>query len=213
MPSFFQPDPARRIAALEAKVEELANVVRRGKPAANMRDLRDGELFDASNGQVPIYDASVGKWRPGTGGGAASFATFVRSTTLTVTPGGVGNIVGMTSMTYSEGASDYALDGSGRIELLTAGVYMAQGIITYDGSDSTGVMRSAYLEPTAGEMPASFVHQVPPMVGTEGAVAFSHLGRHPAGTFVVPRAIHDASSDLDLLTGASYNFLTITRLR
>lgn len=71
MPSFFQPDPTRRMSALEAKVEQLENTVRRGKPAANMRDLKDGELFDAQNGQVPVYDASVGRWRPGSGGAPA----------------------------------------------------------------------------------------------------------------------------------------------
>lgn len=75
MPAFTPPDPARQIAKLAADLERVQNTVRRGKPAAHMRDLRDAELFDAEEGQVPVYDASIGKWRPGSAGGV-SYALY-----------------------------------------------------------------------------------------------------------------------------------------
>jgi hypothetical protein len=148
------------------------------------------------------------------GGGALSFAVFARTTSLSTASGGVGTPVGMTTIIHSEGSADYALGTGGKVQLLTEGVYMAQGVITFDGSISTGTLRRAYFDwDTWGHLPGAFVHQVPPIPSADNAVAFSHLGHHAAGVLIYPRALHDASSNVDLMVDASYNFCTFARLR
>lgn len=215
MPSFFQPDPTRRIAALEAKVEELANTLRRGKPAAHMRDLRDGELFDAADGQVPVYNASTGKWRPGSAGGA-SFVAVARTTALTVPSGGTGTIVGMTTVMGRSGATDTTLLANGRLRIDTAGVYIGAGHITFDGSVTSGGTRRAQLEwwDGTGVIPNDAVpyHQTPPIVGSENFVPVSILSYLPAGEEVYIKATHDAASSIDLLADTAYNFFTLARI-
>lgn len=150
MPSFFQPDPARRVAALEAKVEELANVVRRGKPAANMRDLKDGELFDAADGQVPVYDASVGMWRPGSAGGdlptislanqvshpsiAASANTDLRWRANDAVNPNVGG-----AFTWSSGSPQYITVVDAAVVLVTVHAILNQSNNTYVGIKINGL--------------------------------------------------------------------------
>jgi hypothetical protein len=55
-----------RVAATE---RQLADLARRREPVPNFRDLNDASLWNAAEGQVPVYDSSVGQWVPGDGGG------------------------------------------------------------------------------------------------------------------------------------------------
>lgn len=58
------PDFAKRLAALERKLEELERIVRRGKAPANLRDLNDADVAKAIGGATPLYNTQTGRWEP-----------------------------------------------------------------------------------------------------------------------------------------------------
>ena len=124
MPIFSAPDPARQVAKLAADVERLEKTVRRGKAAPNMRDLADGDLFDAADGQVPVYDASVGKWRPGPAG-AAVMSVLIGDPVATTAAGDGANVtVPFTDLSSStHGTPDIVATTPTGSWTLPAGIY------------------------------------------------------------------------------------------
>jgi hypothetical protein len=62
-------DPRTLEARLVALERLFQDETRRSAPHPHMRDLSDAELWNAANGQVPVYDSASGSWKPGNAGG------------------------------------------------------------------------------------------------------------------------------------------------
>lgn len=170
MPQFFTPDPARRVAALEAKVAELERLVRsNAKHSHNMRDLKDGNLFDAAHGQVPKYDETLGQYRPGSAAG--NYAMFFATETVAV-----GANVSVDS--WSETLNEVDATISGAIIKLPEGLYMAEA--HFYGDNVGGGSRGCYLaavDPAGSTMVGHIAY-------TDAAATTSHTGdgnRFPSG--------------------------------
>lgn len=145
MPAFTPPDPARQIAKLAADLERVQNTVRRGKPAANMRDLRDAELFDAEDGQVPVYNASTGKWRPGTASAYEVMSVLIGDSSGSTAASDGGNVVvpfdNVSSSTH--GTPDIVATTPTGSWTLPAGIYSVSAEVRWSTFGGTRELRFA----------------------------------------------------------------------
>ena len=166
MPLFHPPDPAHKVVALERKVAELEALVRRNaKHSHTMRDLTDANLFDAANGQVPVYDEAIGQYRPGSAGGAAYI--LIEDTAGTPTNNGNSTTALLDSIVESSGSHGFtagAFPGSWELDtglyFVTAGVWFA--------ANATG-LRQIHLTGTVSVAAIGFppMHSHPAVTNTD----------------------------------------------